>query len=230
MLGGLWAIVQPAAMVAILSIVFTRFVEVDTAGVPYILFSFATLVPWTFFSTALIDTVNSLVDNMNLVTKIYFPREILPIAAMLARLVDFGIATGVLLALMIYLKFPLLQQRWIYLPLILAIQIALGLGLGLSAAAINVFYRDAKHLVVLGLQIWLYACPVIYPVSVVPKHFRSLYFLNPMAGVIDAYRAVLLYQKSPDPMLLWSGFIAVAVFLAGYWFFKRAEFQFADVV
>jgi lipopolysaccharide transport system permease protein len=125
---------------------------------------------------------------------------------------------------------PLFETSWIYFPVILLIQVALGLGLGFVGAALNVFYRDIKHLIMLGLQIWLYASPVIYPVSVVPVRFRSLYFLNPMAGVIEAYRAVLLHGKAPDLYLLGSAFAALAILLAGYGFFKRVEFQFADVV
>jgi homopolymeric O-antigen transport system permease protein len=230
LLGGLWAVIQPAATVAIFSIVFTRFVRIDTGGVPYVLFSFATMVPWTLFSTSLTDMVNSLVDNMNLVTKIYFPREVLPIAATLARLLDFAIAAAVLLVLMIYFRVPLFGTVWLFLPIIIATQVALALGLGFAGATLNVFFRDAKHLVTLGLQIWLYASPVIYPVSSVPVQLRALYFLNPMAGVVEAYRSVLLYGKLPDLYFVWAAFVAVAVLVAGYWFFKRLELQFADVV
>jgi lipopolysaccharide transport system permease protein len=229
-LGGVWAIVQPAATVAIFSVVFTHFVRVDTGGVPYVLFSFATMVPWTLFSASLIDMVNSLVDNMTLVTKIYFPREILPFAAMLARLLDFGIATAVLAVMMVYYRVPLFEIVWLYLPVILIIQIGLAVGLGLAGAALNVFYRDIKHLVTLGLQIWLYASPVIYPVSVVPEGVRRIYFINPMAGVVEAYRSVLLHSKPPEINLLWSAFSALALLAIGYWLFKRVEFQMADVV
>lgn len=229
-LGGFWAVIQPAAAVAIFSIVFTRFIKVDTGGVPYVLFSFATMVPWTFFSTSLTDMINSLVENMGLVTKIYFPREILPLSVMLARLLDFGIATGVLLVLMLYYRVPLFEPAWLYIPLILLIQIGLVLGLGLMGAALNVFYRDIKHLIILGLQIWLYASPVIYPVSLVPERLRSLYFVNPMAGVVEAYRRVLIHAQAPDGHLLWSAFLALAVLTFGFWFFKRVESQFADVL
>jgi lipopolysaccharide transport system permease protein len=188
------------------------------------------MVPWTLFATSLSDMVNSLVDNMNLVTKIYFPREILPIAAMSARLIDFGIASAVLVVLMILFQVPPFPTGWLYLPLILVIQIALGLGLGLAGAALNVFYRDIKHLIALGLQVWMYASPVIYPSSIVPEQLRPLYFLNPMAGIIEAYRNVLLYGKLPDVYLIWAAGVSFAILLAGYWFFKRVDFQFADVV
>ncbi|MBN1571266.1 MAG: ABC transporter permease [Acidobacteria bacterium] len=229
-LGAFWAVLQPAATVVIFTVVFTRFVRVDTGGIPYVLFSFTTMVPWTFFSTSLNDMVNSLVENMSLVTKIYFPREVLPLAALLARLLDFGIATGVLLLMMVYYHVPLFSVSWLYLPVILSIQLALALGLGLMGSTLNVFYRDIRHLVALGLQIWLYASPIIYPVSVVPVRLRPLFFMNPMAGVLEAYRAVLLHGRPPDSTLITSAFIALSTLLIGYWLFKRAELHFADAI
>jgi lipopolysaccharide transport system permease protein len=229
-LGGLWAILQPAAAVAIFTVVFTHFVHVDTGGVPYVLFSFATMVPWTLLSTSLTDIVNCLVDNMSLVTKIYFPREVLPIAALLARMLDFGIAFCVLLALMGFYRIPFFTSAWLYLPLILAIQATLILGLGFAGCALNVFYRDIKHLVGLGLQIWLYASPVIYPISAVPERLRPFYFINPMAGVCESYRRVLLHSEAPDSSLLVSACFAFSLAAGGYWFFKRAETWFADLI
>ena len=228
-LGILWAIIQPAATVAIFSIVFTRIVAIETSGVPYVLFSFVTLVPWTLFAASLTDVVGSVADNMNLVAKVYFPRELLGLGAILARLVDFSIAAGVLIGLMIYFGIPLFRTAWLYLPLVVAIQLALALGLGLAGAALNVFYRDIKHVVALALQLWIYASPVIYPVSSVPARLRTLYFLNPMVAVVDAYREILLHGRAPDAHLLWSGCIAFSALLAGYWYFKRLEFEFADV-
>lgn len=229
-LGGLWAVIQPAATAAIFSVVFTQFIRVNTGGIPYVVFSFAALVPWTLSSTSLTDMVSSIVDNLNLVTKIYFPREILPMAALLARLLDFGIAFVVLMALMVFFQMPLLHVTWLYLPLILAIQIALTLGLGFAAAGLNVFLRDIKHLVMLGLQIWLYASPVIYPVTAVPEKFRSIYFLNPMAGILEAYRAVLLYDRAPDGTLIVAALVSFVILLLGLAFFKRVELDFADIV
>jgi lipopolysaccharide transport system permease protein len=229
-LGGLWVIMQPAATVVIFTIVFTRFIPVDTGGVPYVLFSFATIVPWTLLSTSLTDMVNCLVDNMNLVTKIYFPREVLPIAALLARMLDFGISGAVLLLMMAFYHIPLFTAAWIYLPLLVAIQAALILGLGFAGAALNVFYRDIRHLIVLGLQIWLYASPVIYPSAAVPEQLRPFYFLNPMAGVCEGYRRILLHGKPPELTLLASACFALIFALIGYWFFKRAEAWFADII
>jgi lipopolysaccharide transport system permease protein len=226
----LWAILQPAATVAVFTVVFTRFVHVDTGGMPYVLFSFATMVPWTLLSTSLTDIVSCVVDNTNLVTKIYFPREILPIAALFARMLDFGIAFGMLLFMMAFYRIPFLTPFWLYLPLLITIQVAMILGLGFVGCTLNVFYRDIKHLVGLLLQIWLYASPVIYPAAAVPERFRPLYFLNPMAGICESYRNILLHSKPPDPALLVSGCIAFSFAVLGYWFFKRAEGRFADLI
>ncbi|MCB0142349.1 MAG: ABC transporter permease [Caldilineaceae bacterium] len=229
-LGGLWAILQPAATVAIFTVIFTLFIPIDTANVPYVLFAYSAMAPWTFFSTAITDMVDALTVNMNLVSKIYFPREVLPIAAMLARLLDFAIAASVLLIIMLFYGWPILAASWVYLPLIVTVQLALILGVGLIGAACNVFYRDVKHLFALGLQIWLYATPIVYPITVVPEHLRWLYFLNPMAGIIEAYRAVLLQQQAPASTLVIAAIIAAFMLAAGYLFFKRVEAQFADLV
>lgn len=229
-LGGLWAIVQPVATVAIFTVIFTRFIPIDTGTIPYVVFAYTAMLPWTLFATGLTDMVNSLVESMNLVTKIYFPRAILPLAALLARLVDFAIASLVLVGLMVAFDIPLFAGSWLFLPLILAIQLALMVGLGLAGAALNVFFRDIKHLIVLGLQLWLYASPIIYPVARVPEGWRGLYFLNPMAGIIESYRAVLLHGQPPGSELLTAALVAGVVAVAGALFFARVEFQFADVV
>jgi lipopolysaccharide transport system permease protein len=229
-LGALWAVFQPAATVAIFTIVFSYFVRVDTGGIPYVVFSFTAMVPWTLFSTSVNDMVESIVTNMNLVGKIYFPREILVFAAMLARLLDFIIAFAVLILLMIFFKIPVFQISWLLLIPILAIQLLLALGLGLLGGALNVFYRDIRHLVALGLQLWLYATPIIYPVTLVPEQLRGLYFLNPMAGAIEGYRAILLHGMMPGNYLWISTLVAITIFFFGFWFFKRVEHKFADII
>lgn len=229
-LGGMWAVLQPAAAAVIFSVIFTRFVPVDTNGIPYIVFSYTALVPWTLFSGSISDMVESLVTNMNLVSKIYFPREILPLAALLARLLDFVIAAFVLVILMLLYGVPPTSVGVLLVPVILIIQLMLAFGIGLIGAAVNVFFRDVRHLVVLGLQLWLYASPIIYPVSAVPERLRPYYFLNPMAGIIEAYRVVLLYNDLPGTYLIISALAASILLTAGYWFFKRVEFRFADVI
>ncbi|MEZ4622836.1 MAG: ABC transporter permease [Caldilineaceae bacterium] len=229
-LGGLWAIVQPTVATLIFSLVFTYFVPIDTDGIPYILFSYAAMAPWTFFTTSLTDMVESLVINMNLVSKIYFPREVLPIAALLARLLDFGIASVLLVMLMVYFGTQVDPLLLLYLPAVVAIQMALTLGLGFIGAALNVFYRDVKHLVMLIIQVWLYASPVIYPIAKVPEWLRPYYFINPMAGILTAYRDILLYRQAPGSYLFIALAMAAVVLVIGYRFFKKVEFQFADVV
>lgn len=229
-LGWFWAIVQPTAQVMIFSIVFTLFVPVDTGNIPYPVFSYVAVVPWTFLAASLPDMTDSLVANMGLVGKIYFPREILPVASMLARLLDFAVAAMLLIVLILIFNMPVFVFGWLFIPVIVAIQIALILGLGLMCAALNVFFRDVRSLLVLGLQLWFYASPIIYPVTMVPEHLRPFYFLNPMAGVIEAYRDVLLNGQTPGIYLAISALVAGALFVFGYWFFKRVEFQFADVV
>ncbi|MEZ4867707.1 MAG: ABC transporter permease [Caldilineaceae bacterium] len=229
-LGGLWIIVQPVATAILFTVVFTFFVPVNTGEIPYVVFSYTALTPWLLFANGLNDMANSLVENMQLVTKIYFPREILPIAALLARLLDFLVAVGLLFILILYFRVPLFAIGWFYLPVILAIQLILLLGLGLALATLNVFYRDVKPLLTLIIQLWFYASPIIYPVSMVPEQFQSFYFLNPMAGILEAYRAVLLDGNPPGLHLMLSGSMALIIAAAGYWFFKRTEFQFADVV
>ncbi len=229
-LGWLWAIVQPAATVAIFAVVFTRIVPVDTGGVPYILFSYTAVVPWTLLATSIADMAMSLVQNLNLVGKISFQREALPVAALLARLADFGISFILLIALVIFFGVSVSPLGILYLPLILLIQLALILGIGIGSAALNVFQRDIDPLIKLVTQIWFYASPILYPVSLVPEHWKWLYFLNPMAGIIAAYRDVLIYQSSPGSYLLPAAVVSLIVLIAGYWFFKRVEYQFADII
>lgn len=229
-LGWLWAIVQPVATVIIFTFIFTRVVPVDTGEIPYSVFSYVAVVPWAFLSASLNDMTGSLIQNMSLVTKIYFPREAIPIAAMLARLLDFGISAALLVILLIYYRIPLFPPALLYLPIIVGIQMSLIIGLGLALSAGNIFFRDVQPLLALMVQLWFYASPIIYPVSRVPENLRTLYFLNPMAGILEAYRAVLLYQQLPSPTLMISGTESLLILVVGYWFFKRVEFLFADIV
>jgi lipopolysaccharide transport system permease protein len=229
-LGWFWAIIQPAAQAAIYTVVFTLVVRIDTGTIPYVLFSYLAMVPWTLLATSLIDMSNSLVDNMSLVNKIYFPREILPVAALLARLMDFGVAALLVIILMVVYKIQFFAVGLLFLPVILVIQLILMLGIGLATAAANVFVRDIRSIMVLGIQLWFYATPIIYPATAVPENLRPYYFLNPMNGIIEAYRDVLLRSQYPGSYLLFSAVISLIIFAIGYWFFKRVEFQFADIV
>ncbi|MCK4785368.1 MAG: ABC transporter permease [Desulfobacteraceae bacterium] len=228
--GWLWAVIQPVVTVIIFTILFTYFVPIDTGGTPYPVFSYVAVVPWTFLATSLTDMANSLIGNMNLITKIYFPREALPLAAMFARLLDFGVSAMLLVLLIVYYQVPVYPPGWLFLPIILIVQMALISGLGLAASALSVFSRDAQPLITLGLQLWFYASPIIYPVSVVPERLQSLYFLNPMAGILEAYRDVLIRGSLPGQYLIYSAIEATLIFLIGYWFFKRVEPVFADII
>lgn len=229
-LGWLWAVFQPAAQVALFTVIFSVFVPIDTGDVPYPVFSYIAIAPWTLLAASVTDMSQALVANMNLVTKIYFPREVLPIAAMLARLMDFGVAVILLVILMLVYKVPFFPLSLLYLPLILLIQLLLIMGLGLASSAANVFFRDVQSLLTLGIQLWFYASPIIYPMSMVPDRLRHFYFLNPMAGVLESYRDVLLNNRVPGDYLVYSLVISLLIFVVGYWFFKRVEFLFADIV
>lgn len=229
-LGAAWAILQPLALMAIFSLVFGFVLRVPTEGVPYPVFSYVGSLAWTFFASALTFAIPSLVNNMSLVSKIYFPREILPLSSVLVCLADFAVAAALLLPMMLIGGVGL-SWTIVMLPLLVIVQVLLSYGLSLIGAAVNVFFRDVRFVIPLALQIWLYASPVIYPVSAVPESLRPFYFLNPMAVLIDAYRRVLLFGQLPD----WGWFglsatISVVILVLGYRFFKRAESQFADVI
>lgn len=237
-LGGLWAVVQPMALALIFTAVFTLVVRMDTGEIPYIVFSYTALVPWLLFEQSISSSVLSLVANMGLVSKIYFPREVLPIAEVGARLVDFIIAFVVLIGFMVFYGLPVFTLSWIYLPIILIVQLCLVLGIGFIGSALNVFFRDVSHVVVLILKIWMYATPIIYPVTLVEtqlqnfglEQFYWLYFLNPMSAIIESYRNVILHSEGLNEYFWVAAIISVTVLLFGYWLFKRLEFRFADVV
>ena len=230
-LGWLWAVIQPAATVVIFSIIFTLVVPVNTGNIPYVVFSYVAVTPWTFLATSLTDMSGSLVQNMTLVTKIYFPREALPIAAMIARMMDFGIAAVLLLLLIIYFKMPVYLPGLLFIPLILAVQIMLTLGIGLTAAALNVFFRDVGKLVGVVTLFWFWMTPIVYPVTVVPEKARDLILLfNPLAPLVTAYQELMLYGRLPSPLLTYwpQATVALVLVIAGFFVFVRLEGQLVD--
>lgn len=230
LLGAAWAILQPLSMTVIFTVVFTLFVRIDTEGIPYPIFSYCALLPWTFFANALSFATPSLVNNMNLVTKIYFPREIFPLASIIAGLFDFLVASVIFLAMMIYYGVSP-GPMFLLLPLVFFVQLSLTGGIALFASAINVFYRDIRFVILLGLQLWMYASPVIYPVSAVPEKLLPFYMLNPMAPIIDSYRRIILQGRMPDWHYLGlAALFSIFLLLAGYSYFKRVEMEFADVI
>jgi lipopolysaccharide transport system permease protein len=203
---------------------------VPSDGVPYPIFIYTAMLPWTFFARALTAALPSVVVNMSLVTKIYFPREVLPIATVATHFVDYLCGLAVLIAMLLFYQVPLTPTLML-LPLILAIQLTLMVGLALGAAATNTFFRDVNQMLPLLLQIWMYACPIVYPLSLVPSRLRPWYLLNPMAGIIDAYRQVIVKGALPDGYALaTAAVVSVAIAIAGYATFKRLEDQFADVI
>lgn len=229
-LGAAWSILQPLSATVILTLIFSRFLRVPTDGIPYPIFYYSALLPWTFLATAVSSGVTSLVSNMNLVTKIYFPREILPLAAILASLVDFLIASLIFVGMIILYQIPS-SPSFVTVPLILLIQLTLVTGIVLFTSALTVSYRDIRFVVPVGLQLWMYMTPIIYPLSMVPERFRSLYMLNPMAGVIDAYRRVILQGEWPQMnYLLLGAAVSIALLIVAYYYFKRAEAVFADII
>lgn len=230
LLGISWAVLQPLAFTLMFTLVFSLVIEVPTAGIPYPVFSFTAMLPWTLLATSVSFGVSSLVNNMNLVTKIYFPREILPLAAVAAAGVDFLVAAMLFALMLIWYRIPM-TLAVVWLPLLILIQLALIVGVVLIGAGVLVFFRDVRFLVPLGLQLWLYASPVIYPSSLIPAQWQWLYCLNPMVGLLESYRAVLLYGQLPSPLLLTpSVVIAVLLLFGGYSWFKRIEPAFADLI
>jgi lipopolysaccharide transport system permease protein len=229
-IGALWAVLQPLSLMAVFTLVFSFLTTVPTDGVPYPVFAYTALLPWTFFYTSISFAVPSLVTNMNLVTKIYFPREIIPIASVGAALFDFFIGSIVFVAMMLLYGIPISWTAFWVLPLLI-VQVCFTLGLVLFLSAVNVFFRDVRFVIPLMVQIWMYATPVIYPVTLVPERFRAVYMLNPMAGLIEGYRRVVLLGQSP----VWShtgvsAAIAALTFFGGYACFKKMEGSFADLI
>ena len=230
-LGIAWAILQPVLTTLITSLVFGYLLKVDTGSdLPYPVFTLAALLPWHLFQLSLQKSSISLVGNSNLITKIYFPRIIIPLSSVLAVLVDFGISLLLLFGTMLLYKLPLTWTALWLIPLtLLAILAALAVGLWLSA--LNVQYRDIQQMVPFLLQIWMYATPIVYPISIIPEGtIRSIYSLNPMVGVVQGFRWALFGGTPPDMTLLFSSAAVVVLLVSGLFFFRRMEKTFADVV
>jgi lipopolysaccharide transport system permease protein len=210
--------------------IFSLFVRVPTEGIPHLIFYYAALFPWTFFANSITTGSNSIIGHMHLVTKIYFPREIMPLSGIMAALFDFVIAAAIYVGLAILYQISV-GPSLILFPLLVVIQFLFTSGIVLVLAALNVFYRDIRFVVPLGLQIYMYLTPLIYPVSVIPERLRPFYMLNPMAAIIDAYRTILVYGQWPQSLYLVSaGVISIILFLAGYTFFNKAARSFADLI
>ena len=229
-MGALWAIIQPVFTMVIFSLFFGRLANVPSDGLPYPIFSYAALVPWTFFATALTQASNSLVMSASMVKKIYFPRLALPIASVMAGVIDFLLAFMVLLVMMLfYGLLPTINVLWLPLFLLLALITSLGVSLWLSA--MNVQFRDVHYTIPFLTQAWLFVTPIAYPSSLLSEPWRTLYGLNPMAGVVEGFRWALLgTDTAPGPMTLVSAVVALTLFISGAFYFRRMEQGFADVL
>jgi lipopolysaccharide transport system permease protein len=228
-LGATWAIIQPFFMMVVFSIFFGRLASVPSDGVPYPIFSYTALVPWTFFSYGLSQGSNSLVSNTNLLKKIYFPRLAMPIATVLSGVVDFVIAFVVLIGMMLYYGMtPTAHIFWLPFFLLLAFITALGVSLWLSS--LNVLFRDIRYAIPFLTQFWLFATPIAYPSSMLDEPFRTLYAVNPMVGVVEGFRWALLgTDTAPGTIIIVSYTVAVMVLVSGAFYFRRLEKTFADI-
>jgi len=229
-LGAVWAILQPVMTMVMFSALFGRLAKMPSDGIPYPVFAFAALLPWQLFAFALNESANSLVGSQHLITKVYFPRLIVPLAAVLAGLADFAIAFVVLLALMFY--YGIVPTAAVaLLPLFIVFAIATALAVGLWLSSLNVTFRDVRYTVPFLTQFWLFTTPVAYPSSIVPEKWRALLGLNPMAGVVEGFRWALLGNARPSVPLLTVSVVAVSVlFVGGLLYFRKTETTFADLV
>ncbi|NPV57089.1 MAG: ABC transporter permease [Anaerolineae bacterium] len=229
LLGASWAVLRPFLTMVVFSIFFGQLAGVPSEGVPYPIFSFAALLPWELFSHALSVASRSLVNNAHMITKVYFPRVILPLSSVLAGLVDFGIALLVLGGMMLYYGIAPTPHVWT-LPLFLLLALVTSLGVSLWLSAMNVLYRDVGYVTPFLTQFWLFITPIAYPGSLVPEQWRLLYAINPMTGVVDGFRWALLgiEASAPGPTLAVSSTIAVLLLVSGLIYFRRMERQFAD--
>lgn len=230
LLGFAWAILQPLLMMIVFTLFFGTLAKVPSENIPYPLFNYAALLPWTLFAEGITRSSNILVQDANLVQKVYFPRLLLPMSSILSPVVDFAIALVVLFGLMLYFTYPP-SITMLWLPLFLLLELILALGVGLWLSAINVEYRDVRYVVPFLVQLWLFASPVVYATTFVPERFRVAYgLINPMVGIIDGFRWAILGTERPSYLLIASAAIIVAILISGAFYFRRREKAFADVV
>lgn len=230
-LGAAWAIIQPFFTMVVFSLFFGNLAKIPSDGIPYPIFSYAALVPWTFFANGMSQSSNSLVGAANLIKKIYFPRLVIPISAVISGVVDFALAFLVLLGMMlVYGIVPTINV--IFLPLLLLLAFITALGVGMWLSAMNVQFRDVRYTVPFLTQFWMFATPIAYPSSLIENDLlRTIYGINPMTGVIEGFRWALLdTNTAPGPMIIVSSLAAVALLVSGAFYFRRMEKTFADVV
>lgn len=229
LMGAAWVIIQPLMTMLIFTLIFNRFVRLDTKEIPYPLFAYSGLLLWTFFANAVTSGTYSLINNSHLITKVYFPRIFIPAASVAAGLVDFGIASLLLAALAIYYR---VKPTWgiALLPLFVLLATALALGTGILVSALTVKYRDLRHALPFIMQFWMFASPVIYPTSIVPETWRWILFANPMTGIIEGFRAALTGQNFDWFLISASSVVAILLLAVAFYVFRALEDTFADVI
>jgi ABC-type polysaccharide/polyol phosphate export systems, permease component len=229
-LGISWAILQPLSIMLLFTLIFSLIVKMPSEGAPYAAFAYTALLPWTYFSTALSNGSNGLVSNSQLITKVYFPREILPLTYVIAALFDFIIASSVMAALMIHYRISLTANAFYAVPIIFILTLFVS-AISLFFSAMQVRYRDIGVAMPLLLQVWMFATPVAYPLSAVPERFHTLYLMNPMVGIIENFRRVVLHGLTPAfSSLAMAGLISIVLLAASYIYFKRVEATMADII
>jgi lipopolysaccharide transport system permease protein len=229
LLGAAWAIIQPLFAMAIFTLFFGKLAGVPSDGVPYPIFAYAGLLPWMFFSNAVNNSGNSLVGSANLITKVYFPRMIIPAAAVGAGLIDFAVAMLILIALMIYYS-VVVTLNLLMFPVLVVLTVLLALGVGMLMSGLNVKYRDVRHALPFVIQLWMFATPIVYPASIVPHKWRLVYALNPLTGIIEGYRSSLFGARFDWATLGTSAAITILILIYSAYSFRRMEKSFADVV
>lgn len=229
LLGAAWAIIQPLFAMAIFTLFFGRLAGVPSDGIPYPIFAYAGLLPWMFFSNAVTNSGNSLVGSSNLITKVYFPRMIIPAAAVGSGLIDFAIALLILVALMVYYGVAVTFNLLMF-PVLVMLTMLLALGVGMLMSGLNVKYRDVRHALPFVIQLWMFATPIVYPASLVPERWRLVYALNPLTGIIEGYRSSLFGAGFDWATLGTSATITIAVLIYSAYSFRRMERGFADIV
>ena len=230
LLGASWAVLQPFLTMVVFSIFFGELAKVPSDNIPYPIFSFAALLPWTLFSKALTDASKSLVSSSHMITKVYFPRIILPLATILAGVVDFLVAFVVLIGMMVYYGISPTTNIWT-LPLFLLLALVTALGVGLWLSALNVLYRDVNYATHFLTQFWMFITPIAYSSSMIPEQWKLIYALNPMAGVVNGFRWALLgVGDAPGASLVVSTSVAIILLISGLFYFRRMERLFADMV
>ncbi len=229
-LGGLWVILQPLLFMLLFTFFFGKLAKISSDGIPYPIFNFSALVVWIYFSNAITLSSNSLINNINLVSKVYFPRIIIPMSPIVAGLVDFSIAFVLLIGMMIYYHiYPTIMIFFVPVFLLITVMTASGIGMLLSALCVK--YRDIKFTIPFLVQFWMYASPIVYPTSMVPQKYQFLYALNPMVGVIEGMRSVLLGSiEFPARIIIVSVIMSIVILFLGLFYFKKVERFFADII